>query len=343
MLREIVNRSASPQARTRAARHRGEYGDEGLHQGRDPRSCRPAGSPELGKGIPAGADPWLAAGLRPGPWPQLHFTAARVFDCSTRSPAIPKTSTLPGRMRRPRTTSPALVRSVERDFIAEAYEVDSRIRDEHAVDSAFIRFPGLLHELGLSAQRTEVTAIKIEIDTHPPAGARCTTTLVRRHVTVNIFHHDRATLLAGKLHAILQRPFVKGRDLYDLFWYLGDRAWPGPNLEMLSNALARSGWKGAGGGHGKLAKPGGVPIGRNRLESRDRGRSAFHRKAVRPQALDAREHAAAAGGARLTRRFRAGARFPPGCGGRPGVRFQTGVRAPSRGSACSSRRFSMRV
>ena len=139
---------------------------------------------------------------------------------------------------------PALVRSVERDFTAEAYEVDSRIRGENAVDSAFFNFPGLLHELGLSAQRTEVTAIKIEIDTHPPAGARCTTTLVRRHVTVNLFHHDRATLLAGKLHAILQRPFVKGRDLYDLFWYLGDRAWPGPNLEMLSNALAQSGWKG---------------------------------------------------------------------------------------------------
>lgn len=139
---------------------------------------------------------------------------------------------------------PALIRTVERDFAAEAYEVDSRIRDEHAVDSVFIRFPGLLHELGLSAQRTEVTAIKIEIDTHPPAGARCVTTLVRRHVAVNLFHHDRATLLAGKLHAILQRSFVKGRDLYDLLWYLGDRSWPGPNLELLTNALAQSGWTG---------------------------------------------------------------------------------------------------
>jgi hypothetical protein len=138
----------------------------------------------------------------------------------------------------------ALVRRIERDFTAEAYAVDSRIQDAHAVHSAFIRFPGLLHELGLSAQRTEVTAIEIKVDTTPPPGAQCTTTLVRRHVTMNLFHHDRASLLAGKLHAVLQRPYVKGRDLYDLMWYLGDPSWPAPNLELLANALVQSGWKG---------------------------------------------------------------------------------------------------
>jgi len=137
-----------------------------------------------------------------------------------------------------------LVRRIERDLASEAYVVDSRIQDTRPVHSAFIRFPGLLHELGLSAQRTEVTAIKVEIDTRPPAGARCETTLVRRHVVVNLFHHDRGSLLAGKLHALLSRPYVKGRDLYDLAWYLSDPSWPGPNLALLSNALAQSGWKG---------------------------------------------------------------------------------------------------
>lgn len=39
-----------------------------------------------------------------------------------------------------------------------------------------------------------------------------------RHVTLRIQHHDRASLLAGKLHALLQRCNVKGRDLYDLMW-----------------------------------------------------------------------------------------------------------------------------
>jgi hypothetical protein len=70
------------------------------------------------------------------------------------------------------------------------------------------------------------------------------TSLVRRHVLLNLQHHDRASLLAGKLHAILQRPHLKGRDLYDLIWYLSDRDWPDPNLMLLNNALRQTNWDG---------------------------------------------------------------------------------------------------
>jgi len=57
-------------------------------------------------------------------------------------------------------------------------------------------------------------------------------------------HHDRASLLAGKLHAILQRPYAKGRDLYDLLWYLSDPNWPAPNMTLLNHALHQTGWDG---------------------------------------------------------------------------------------------------
>jgi hypothetical protein len=42
----------------------------------------------------------------------------------------------------------------------------------------------------------------------------------------------------------LQRPFLKGRDLYDLIWYLSDRDWPHPNLVLLDNALRQTAWTG---------------------------------------------------------------------------------------------------
>ena len=42
----------------------------------------------------------------------------------------------------------------------------------------------------------------------------------------------------------MQRPYVKGRDLYDLMWYLSDPNWSLPNLTMLNNALRQSGWTG---------------------------------------------------------------------------------------------------
>ena len=136
----------------------------------------------------------------------------------------------------------ALLRAVQRAFEAEGYQVSVRLNDRRVVHSAFVRFPGLLYELGLSAQRTEVLAVKAEIDTNPPPGAGLTTTVVRRHVTLQLQHHDRASLLAGKLHALLQREYAKGRDLYDLLWYLSDPAWPAPNLTMLNNALQQTGW-----------------------------------------------------------------------------------------------------
>lgn len=138
----------------------------------------------------------------------------------------------------------AYLRAVRAEFEGEGYTVTLKVSDQKTVHSAFIRFPGLPYELGLSPHRNEVLAVKIEVDTNPPAGAGLVTTVIRRHVMLQIQHHDRASLLAGKLHALLERPFTKGRDLYDLLWYLSDPNWPPPNLMLLNNALQQTGWTG---------------------------------------------------------------------------------------------------
>lgn len=134
--------------------------------------------------------------------------------------------------------------AIQSEFAVEGYEVSIRVSDQKTVNSAFVRFAGLLYELGLSAHRSEALAVKLEVDTNPPAGAGLETTVVRRYVLLRFQHHDRASLLAGKLHAILQRPYVKGRDVYDLLWFLSDPTWPPPNLIMLNNALRQTGWVG---------------------------------------------------------------------------------------------------
>ena len=138
----------------------------------------------------------------------------------------------------------AYLHALRSTFATEGYTVDLKVSERKAVHSAFVRFRGLLYELELSPNSDEVMAVKIEVDTDPPAGAVLATTVVRRHVTLQLQHHDRASLLAGKLHAILQRPYVKGRDLYDLLWYLSDPDWPAPNLTLLNNALQQTGWDG---------------------------------------------------------------------------------------------------
>ena len=134
--------------------------------------------------------------------------------------------------------------SVRVDLQAEAYDVDIRTRVDNVVAAAMVKFRGLLYELRLSPHPNEVITVKVEIDTRPPAGALTETRLVRRFIMLNLHHYNKPSLLAGKLHAILSRKFTKGRDLYDLAWYLSDPDWPEPNFPQLNNSLHQTDWKG---------------------------------------------------------------------------------------------------
>ena len=95
---------------------------------------------------------------------------------------------------------------------------------------------------------------------------------------------DRPSLLAGKLHALLQRTWTKGRDLFDLFWYLSDPTWPHPNLVLVNNALRQTGWQ-----MPPLDESTWRPVARDRVESLREGHlvavaaSAVKRETRRPR------------------------------------------------------------
>ncbi len=133
---------------------------------------------------------------------------------------------------------------VAQAFESETYRIETKLNDKKVVKTGFIRFPGLLHEIGLSPHESEALSIKIEVDSNPPTGGTTETSVIRRYVILNVQHYDKASLLSGKLHAVLTRPYVKGRDLYDLLWYLSDSLWPAPNIEFLNKALLQTDWKG---------------------------------------------------------------------------------------------------
>ncbi len=136
---------------------------------------------------------------------------------------------------------PALLDAVRTRFEREAYDVTVKVATKTAVNKAFVRFVGLEHELGLSPHRDKTFSVKIEVDTNPPAGAVVDVTTVRRYATLRFAHHDRSSLLAGKIAALLLREWIKGRDVYDLVWYLSDPSWPEPNEVLLANACAQAG------------------------------------------------------------------------------------------------------
>ena len=137
-----------------------------------------------------------------------------------------------------------LLAKIKREFSGAGYIVSVSYNDEKTVQSAFIKFEQLLFDAGLSAHKDEKFSIKIEIDTNPPEGADFKTDIVNKYFPISFLAHDRASLLAGKMHALLNRRYTKGRDFFDLGWYLSRWKNLVPNITLLSNALTQTGWTG---------------------------------------------------------------------------------------------------
>ena len=106
-------------------------------------------------------------------------------------------------------------------------KVDSSpVKDVNTVASFFLRFAELLQPLGLSALKSEKLAIKFEVDMRPPKGGKVEEYLFQDPILFLINHFDLSSLFATKLHALLFRDYDKGRDYYDLFYFLRKKIVP---------------------------------------------------------------------------------------------------------------------
>ncbi len=130
-----------------------------------------------------------------------------------------------------------LSHKLQRDLERQGFDADVSWKGERTVQLGWVRVAGLLHDLGLAGTPKQKIGIKIEVDTDAPAGANIESSVLRRHAFIAVRHHDLPSLFAGKIRAVLTRPFTKGRDWYDLMWYLTRRPALHPNLVLLRNAL----------------------------------------------------------------------------------------------------------
>ncbi len=125
-----------------------------------------------------------------------------------------------------------------RYFSLNNLAVESKSRVDKTVHSAFLKFPGIIKDLGLGAFETQKLSIKLEVDTNPPKGGRTAETPLNKTYIFSVRHFDLPSMLATKLHACFYRKYTKGRDFYDLVWYLGRKVFP--NLELLNNAIQQT-------------------------------------------------------------------------------------------------------
>jgi len=125
------------------------------------------------------------------------------------------------------------------DLIKAGYAVEPAVKEEKIIQRAFIRFAGILQEAGLVRRENQKLSINIEIDANPPEGWIEERTIVNLHMPVLLRHFDKASLFATKIAAFLNRPYTKGRDVYDLIWLRSKWSDLNPNLVLLNNALAQ--------------------------------------------------------------------------------------------------------
>lgn len=139
--------------------------------------------------------------------------------------------------------------SVQNELLSFGFDMTIEAKEKQrfsAVQSAFLKgnTQKLLLQITpinppvLGVAPTQKTRIKFEIDTNPPDGANYDERYALLPTPYQIKLMDLSSMFSGKIHAILAREYVKGRDLYDYVWYLQHRvSW---NQEFLTNALLQT-------------------------------------------------------------------------------------------------------
>lgn len=119
-----------------------------------------------------------------------------------------------------------LMQILKRELELMGFEVSTNVHQEKTVQKAFLRFHDLFEKFRLQGAPGQKIHIKIEVDTHPiliQKEERETFFVTRFGEIFPILKHTLPTLFSGKILAVLARPYTRGRDYYDLVWYLGKK------------------------------------------------------------------------------------------------------------------------
>ncbi len=129
-------------------------------------------------------------------------------------------------------------------------DVKHKSKVDNNVKKAFFKTDSLEGQLStiLPIPNTEASTkrinIKIEVDINPPEGAQHKIESIYFPFVSPINCHDLSSCFSEKLHALLCRSYVKGRDWYDLIYYLNLKRKVQFNRDLLTNALYQQGpWK----------------------------------------------------------------------------------------------------
>lgn len=137
-----------------------------------------------------------------------------------------------------------------RSFGFEATVIGKEKNVQSPIQSAFLKINTLKHllvigtagEIAQTIPSGQVLKIKIEVDTDPPPGFETETRFLLQPIPFSVRTFSLPDMFAGKMHAVLCRGWrsrVKGRDWYDLVWYVANH--PQLRLTHLEQRMIQSG------------------------------------------------------------------------------------------------------
>ena len=138
-----------------------------------------------------------------------------------------------------------MVATITKDLEATGFRIETTVNDEATVQKAFLRFSDLLQLFGFSNRKNQKLHIKLEVDTNAVKihdDQRESFFVAKYNELFPILKHRKDTLFAGKILAILSRTYAKGRDYYDLIWYLREKV--AIDMDYLQNGIAQTNERG---------------------------------------------------------------------------------------------------
>jgi predicted nucleotidyltransferase component of viral defense system len=126
-----------------------------------------------------------------------------------------------------------VAKHLERKLKEQGFLVDVRVKKTENIFIIFVKFSEVMKQMGLSEFPDQKIKIKFEVDPTPYKNIKYESkTIATYGKTFNIISNTLPTLFAQKIIALKLRPYQKGRDFYDIVWFLAQKNIE-PNYEIL--------------------------------------------------------------------------------------------------------------
>ena len=117
-----------------------------------------------------------------------------------------------------------LAKYLKKKLEERGFLIDTRAKKTENIFIIFLKFSAVMQQMGLSELENQKIKIKFEVDPMPYKNIVFESKTISAYGKIfNIISNTLPTLFAQKIIALKLRPYQKGRDFYDLVWFLAQK------------------------------------------------------------------------------------------------------------------------